>query len=245
MEHRARPLRPRSCCSNSTQRWLGHGSGSGTLVDIQHHSDLQLSDVPPGSTSYTYIRCLVCAGIISGYTDGTFQPANNVTRGQLSKIVSNAAGFTGDPGQLFEDVPVGSTFQVYVSRLASRGYINGCPCGGDGESCQPPRNLPYFRSNNPASRGQITNIVSNAANLDDTPTGQQFQDIPSGSTYYTYTYRLVARSVMSGYPCGRPNEPCSPPGNLPYFRPNDPAARGQTSRIISNTFFPSCSTAFK
>src|SRR5207237_6549928 len=89
--------------------------------------DLGVSDLPPGSTFYPYIRCLACRGIVNGYTDGTFRPNNNVTRGQLSKIVSNSAGFS-DPQttQMFEDVPPTgpeSTFFAYIGRLASRGYI--------------------------------------------------------------------------------------------------------------------------
>jgi len=202
---------------------------------------ISFMDVPPGSTFYPFIHCLACLGIINGYTDGTFRPNNNVTRGQLSKIVANAAGFN-DPqtGQMFQDVPVGSTFFVYIGRLVTRGYINGYPCGGPGEPCIPPGNLPYFRPNNNATRGQISKIDSNAAGFNDPPTGQQFQDIPHGSTYYTYTYRLVTRQVMSGYQCGGANEPCVPPDNLPYFRPNNNATRGQTSKIVSNTFFPDC-----
>ena len=83
---------------------------------------------------------------------------------------------------------------------------------------------------------------TNAAGYYDNPSGQQFQDVPVGSTYYTYTYRLVSRSIMSGYPCGADGEPCNPPDNLPYFRPNKNATRGQTSKIVANTFFPDCQT---
>src|SRR5205085_8831470 len=90
------------------------------------------TDVPPGSTFYAFIRCLACQGIINGYSDGTFKPNNNVTRGQLSKIVSNSAGFT-DPQttRMYADVPTGSTFFNFVGRLASRGYISGYPCGSE------------------------------------------------------------------------------------------------------------------
>ena len=91
---------------------------------------------------------------------------------------------------------------MYIYRLVHRGFINGYPCGGPGEPCVPPANLPYFRPNANATRGQISKIVSNAANFNDPPTGQQFEDVAPGSTYYTYTYRLVVRSVMSGYACG-------------------------------------------
>ena len=54
-----------------------------------------------------------------------------MTRGQLSKIVANAAGFE-EPhtNQTFQDVPTGSTFYLYVERMASRGIIGGYPCGG-------------------------------------------------------------------------------------------------------------------
>jgi hypothetical protein len=202
---------------------------------------ITFTDVPPGSTFYPYVHCLACLGIINGYPDGTFHPNANVTRGQLSKIVSNSAGFhDNQTTQIFADVPAGSTFFQYIGRLASRGYISGYPCGVPPEICGP-GNLPFFRPNNNATRGQISKIDSSAAGFNDPPSGQQFEDVPVGSTFYTYTYRLVSRGVMSGYPCGGAGEPCVPPANLPYFRPNNNATRGQTSKIVSNTFFPDCS----
>ena len=140
---------------------------------------ISFTDVPVGSTFYPYIHCLACLGIINGYPDGTFKPNNNVTRGQLSKIVANAAGFSDpQPTQMFQDVPVGSTFQLYIGRLASRGYISGYACGGAGEPCVPPGNLPYFRPNNNATRGQISKIDSNAAGFGDTPTGSNSRMCP-------------------------------------------------------------------
>jgi len=207
---------------------------------------IQFTDVSPGSTFYPYIRCLACRGIINGYPDGTFRPNANVTRGQLSKIISNSAGFDDTPsGQQFQDVPPSgpdSTFYVFIYRLVHRGYINGYQCGGAGEPCVPPDNLPYFRPNKNSTRGQISKIDSNAAGFSNTPTGQQFQDVPVGSTYYTYTYRLVSRIIMSGYQCGGAGEPCIPTANLAYFRPNNNATRGQTGKIVANTFFPNCQT---
>jgi competence protein ComEC len=205
----------------------------------------QFTDVPVGSTFYQYIHCLFCLGIVSGYSDGTFRPFNNVTRGQLSKIVSNSAGFNDTPtGQQFQDVPptgVGSEFYTYIYRLAHRGFITGYPCGGPFEPCVPPGNLPYFRPNANATRGQISKIISNAAGYNDTPTGQQFQDVPVGSTFYVYIYRLSIRNIITGYPCGvAPAGPCVPPANLPYFLPNANATRGQTSKIDSLAFFPNC-----
>jgi hypothetical protein len=214
-----------------------------TATSVPTSCPIQFTDAPPGSTFYPFIRCLACRGIINGYPDGTFRPNNNVTRGQLSKIVSNSAGFI-DPQtvQIFEDVPVGSTFFDFVGRLASRGYIAGYPCGGPGEQCVPPGNLSYFRPNANATRGQISKIVSNAAGFSEPHTGQTFEDVPPGSTFYDFIERLASRGVMNGYPCGGAGEPCVPPDNRPYFRPNANATRGQTSKIVTNTFFPGCQT---
>jgi hypothetical protein len=118
--------------------------------------------VPEGSTFYDFVRCLACRQIITGYPDGTFRPNNPVTRGQLSKIVSNSAGFTEPPGgQIFQDVAPGSPFYEWVNRLANRGHITGYPCGGVGEPCVPPQNLPYFRPNANVTRGQSSKIVAN------------------------------------------------------------------------------------
>jgi hypothetical protein len=202
---------------------------------------MQFSDVPANSTFYANIRCLACRGIMGGYGDGTFRPNNNVTRGQLSKIVANSAGFN-EPvsGQTFEDVEPGSTFYEYIERMASRGIIGGYPCGGTGEPCGN-GDKPYFRPNANATRGQISKIVSEAADINDPVSGQTYEDVPNTNTFYVWIERLTARGVMSGYPCGSPGEPCGT-DNKPYFRPNNNATRGQTSKIVANTFFPGCQT---
>jgi hypothetical protein len=214
---------------------------------------LQFTDVPSGSTFYAYVRCLACRGILTGYpcggagepcdpaNDPYFRPNNNITRGQIAKVVANAAGYQ-DPQttQLFEDVVPGSTFFDFIGRLASRGYMSGYPCGGAGEPCGS-GNLPYFRPNSNASRGQISKIVSNTAGYQDPQTIQMFEDVVPGSTFFDFIGRLASRGIMSGYPCGGAGEPCGS-GNLPYFRPTSNASRAQTSKIVANTFLPSCNT---
>jgi hypothetical protein len=207
---------------------------------------IQFTDVLPGSTFYEYVQCMACRGIINGYNTGCdtgdpcFRPNNNVTRGQLSKIVANAAGFNDAAGaQQYEDVPLGSTFYDFVWRLADRGFVTGYPCGGPGEPCGT-SNLPYFRPNGSATRGQISKVVSNAAGYIEPAGAQIFEDVVPDSTFYDYVQRLASHGAMSGYVCGAPAEPCNPPNNRPYFRPASLATRGQTSKIVSNTFSPNC-----
>jgi hypothetical protein len=208
---------------------------------------IQFTDVPPDQTFYANIRCLACRGIISGYADGTFRPGNDITRGQIAKMVSNAAGFN-DPieGQTFEDVPPSNTFYEWIERLTRRGVMSGYPCGGPNEECGP-TNRPYFRPFTNATRGQISKIVSNAAGFTEPVSGQFYTDVPPGSTFYEWIMRLTNRNVMSGYQCGGVNpqtgedEPCDP-NSRPYFRPNNNVTRGQASKIVANTFYPNCQT---
>ncbi len=214
-------------------------AGSITVGDtdlFSPHGSLcgSFSDVPYGSFYYDYIYYLACNGIVSGYSDTTFRPAANTTRGQLTKIASNAAGFN-EPvsGQLFTDVPPTNPFYVYIQRMATRGLISGYDCGGPGEVCDPQRR-PYFRWANQVTRGQLAKIVANAKGLGGTPTGQTFNDVPPSSPFYLYVERLAALGTISGYSCGGPGEPC--PGN--YFRVGNNATRGQTSKIVKLTFFP-------
>jgi hypothetical protein len=53
--------------------------------------------------------------------------------------------------------------------------------------------------------------------------------------------RLTDEGVMSGYECGADTEPCDEE-QRPYFRPYNNVTRGQASKIVANTFFPSCVT---
>jgi hypothetical protein len=202
---------------------------------------VQFSDVLPDSAFYTQVNCLACHGVMSGYDDGTFRPNNEVTRGQLSKIVANSAGYN-DPisGQTFEDVTPTSTFYLYIERMSGKGVIGGYPCGSEGEPCGP-ENRPYFRPFANATRGQIAKIVSSAAGFDNTPTAQMFEDVPVDNAFYVWVERLASREIMGGYTCGGAGEPCGP-DNLPYFRPYNNATRGQSAKIVANSFFPNCTS---
>ena len=136
----------------------------------------------------------------------------------------------------FQDVERQSTFYTHIRCLVCRGIINGYPCGGASEPCIPPDNYPYYRPNANITRGQIAKIVSNSAGYFEPVTGQTFEDILPNSTFYEYIERLATRDVISGYPCGGPGEPCRPPLNRPYFRPNDNATRGQLSKIVCRAY---------
>jgi hypothetical protein len=227
--------------------WAG-----GEFGTVLHYTAQHYADVPPGNAFFNHINYMTCLGIMSGYSCGGpgepcdedqspyFRPNNPLIRGQLAKIVSNAAGLADDPGeQIYEDVLPNNVFYPYIQRLTHAGVMGGYPCGGDNEPCVPPGNRPYFRTYAEATRGQISKIVANAAGIGGTPTGIFYTDVPEDHPFYVWIMRLTQLGVMSGYPCGDPGEPCDPE-NRPYFRPFNNATRGQTSKIVANTFFPGC-----
>ena len=62
-----------------------HGNQNITVADTAPNiCVMTFTDVPQGSTFYTYIECLYCRNIVGGYPDNTFRPNTDVTRGQLS-----------------------------------------------------------------------------------------------------------------------------------------------------------------
>jgi hypothetical protein len=209
------------------------------------HCAIQFTDVDLNNPFYGFIRCLACRQIISGYSDGTFRWQNDVTRAQVAKMVSNSAGFNdgiASTAQSFTDVPATAPFWVFIERLARRGLINGYDCGAPGEPCDP-QNRPYFRPNHNVTRGQLAKIDAGAVGYNDPiPSSQQtFADVPPGSTFWRWVEQVALHGVINGYACGGPGEPCDP-DLRPYFRAYTTATRGQTSKIVANTFFPNCIT---
>ncbi len=110
------------------------------------------TDMPPGSTFYSFIETAYHRNIISGYNDRTFRPGDNVTRAQLSKIVVLAMGWQPDASttQHFRDVPVTAPLYGFVETAYKHQIISGYNCGA---GCL------EFRPGNDASRGQIVKIV--------------------------------------------------------------------------------------
>ncbi|HUS16534.1 MAG TPA: YCF48-related protein [Chloroflexia bacterium] len=197
------------------------------------------SDVSPGSPFYPFISCLSGRGILGGYADGTFRPYNDLTRGQLAKIVANAAGYSEQPAsQTFADVPPTQPFYVFVERIAQRSIVSGYACGAPGEPCDA-QQRPYFRPAAAVTRAQIAKIVANAAGYSGQPAAQTFADVAPGHAFYTWVEQIAAHGTISGYTCGGTGEPCDAQSR-PYFRPGQSSTRGQTAKIVANTFFPGC-----
>jgi subtilisin-like proprotein convertase family protein len=167
------------------------------------------SDVPPGAYFTEGVIYLACKGAISGYSDGTFRPSANVTRGQLAKIVVLGLDVPqlGDPATpSFTDVPRGHPFFSYIETAKRYGLVSGYSDG-------------TFRPGNEVTRGQLAKMVVTAAGWNllnpNTPT---FTDVPHGNAFYPYIETAACYGILSGYADHT-------------FRWGNSATRGQIAKI--------------
>ena len=196
---------------------------------------IRFVDVAEGDYFARPVIYLACAGAISGYADGTFRPYSGTTRAQLVKIVWLAVhGTSLPPGPAtatFADVPPGAPFYAVVEAAAAGGLVSGYACGGPGEPCDS-TNWPYFRPNAGVTRAQVAKVVVRAAGWAlYTPANPHFADVPPPDPFYGYVEAALLHGVLSGYTCGGPGEPCDAE-QRPYFRPGNPATRGQIAKIV-------------
>ncbi len=135
--------------------------------DLSSPGPQRFEDVPADNTFFVYVNVAANRGILSGYPCGGpfepcvapgsrpyFRPNNDITRGQLTKIIVGAAGWPllSPATATFTDAPVGSTFFDYIETAVRHRIINGYVDN-------------TFRPNNNAIRGQLSKILWNALTL--------------------------------------------------------------------------------
>jgi len=85
--------------------------------------------------SQSSIAKLNALKIVEGYPDGTFKPANNITRAEFAKIATVIAGMQNSAAALqntpsqYSDTVAGSWYMGWVNLSSSQGYMKGYPDG--------------------------------------------------------------------------------------------------------------------
>jgi len=173
------------------------------------------SDVAPTDYFYTAVNWLYCEGAITGYSDGTFRPYNNTTRGQLTKIIVIARHWpidlTGAPH--FTDVDSTNVFYPFIETAYNRRIVSGYADG-------------TFRPFANVTRGQLSKIIVQAMGWDlDTTGGPHFTDVPTTNPFYAFIETAYNHNIISGYSDGT-------------FRWANDATRGQISVIVYRAAAP-------
>ena len=172
-------------------------------------STVRFGDVPRSYWAYTPIEYLAAAGIVGGYSDGTFRPANNATRAQFSKMIVTSEGWSliTPPTPTFSDVPSDSVFYSVIETAAAHHIISGYSDG-------------TFRPSANITRGQITKLIALAEGWPlAPPVRPTFSDVAPGNVFYLYIEATAARGIISGYSDGT-------------FRPGNLATRAQLSKML-------------
>ena len=168
-------------------------------------------------TFESYIIDLHCKGIIAGYEDGTYRPDQNVTRGEMAKIVIEAFDIPYDTeGENFPDVGDGHTFYKYIQTLHAKGVVNGYSDG-------------LYRSDEFVDRGQVTKFITLAMKekgieIDLTRT-ESFIDVNTSNVFISYiaflsNYTVGDEAIIQGYGDGK-------------FDPFGATTRGAIAKITS------------
>ncbi|MFJ8457719.1 N-acetylmuramoyl-L-alanine amidase [Lysinibacillus xylanilyticus] len=161
---------------------IHNASASGSFEDISSKHE-----------AYEEINYLVNLGVIKGYTEKGktyFKPNNNVTRGQVAKMVVVASG--NKPlvvnKSSFTDVQVGSELSGYVERAVQLGYFKTNTKG-------------QFLPNKPLTRDEMSYVLTKAFKLDtseyeniDSP----FVDVDSTHDYVQYVNAIYYNGITKG-----------------------------------------------
>ncbi|MER1998755.1 MAG: S-layer homology domain-containing protein [Lysinibacillus sp.] len=88
------------------------------------------TDVKPKDPYYEAVESLAEQGVIST-ASGKFNPNNNITRGQLAKMLATTLDLNlkNVKNPKFKDVPITHEFYPYIAALANKGIISGYPDG--------------------------------------------------------------------------------------------------------------------
>lgn len=149
-------------------------------------------------------------GIITGYTDDTFRPNQNITRGQVAAIITRAKKLTVvRPAIQFKDVPKTHPFYSAITQLYQAGIVDG--------------NNGYYNPDQPLTRGQLAKILSIAFDFELTNTSK-FSDVLESDVFNMYIGALVNKDITTGYPDGT-------------FKPNNHVTRGHFASFIYRVLY--------
>ena len=120
------------CCAMLTGTLSAHHGHGSMQHHAGHHAGL-FSDVPAGADYCAAVDALYDAGVITGDSNGRFNPQNQVSRAEAAAIICRMRGL-GDTAKagcetMFTDVPSTHWASGYIAVASELGVINGYGSG--------------------------------------------------------------------------------------------------------------------
>ena len=113
--------------------------------------DTSFSDVNASSKASGYIQSAVKEGIISGYEDGTFKPADTISRVEMAYLLVRAFDLKETSTISFSDIPPTGNQYEAINKIATAGITEGDPDG-------------KFRPTKDVNRQEFAQYVARAIN---------------------------------------------------------------------------------
>ncbi len=187
----------------------------GAIRDFIDSLSTRFRDVLRDFWAYNEIESIAQQGIISGYSDGYFRPANPVTRSQFTKMLVNSLGLplnTRYQGY-FTDVPPGDWRWQYVETAYEKGIVKGY---------KPPPNG-RFGPEDFATRAQLATMLVRGLGISlNTQYQGYFTDVSSNHWAWQYIETAYEKGIVKGY---------KPPPNG-RFGPEELVRRDQTAVMV-------------
>ncbi len=188
---------------------------SSTQTDPQWYKTFSDDAQWPGSDPLQpYRDALLDAGVVQGYTDGSFKPERKITRAELATMLVKEFNITTTSNVEFKDVEKGKWYYPYVERAAAAGLVKGYPDG-------------TFRPNNNVTNAEAITMALRALNKYGSPeksVSDTFNDVDPGKWYYS----IIEGALQEGL---FPNDTDALNVIVPngHLEPNSPATRGKVA----------------
>ncbi|AQU80255.1 hypothetical protein AJGP001_13665 [Planococcus faecalis] len=159
-----------------------------SIITTSASAAAPLKDVATTHWAYEDIQSLLEKNVLSGYSNGTFKPEQDVTRAQAAKIIALAAGIEplNPKTASYPDVATGHWAFGYIEALKKEGVIHG---KGNG----------LYAPDDKLTRGQMAKILTEGFDLVGHSTNF-FADVTTKDWMFTYVLALRDNGITVGYP---------------------------------------------
>ena len=166
-----------------------------------HSTTSTFSDVKSNDWFNEAICTLVKAGIVTGYTDGTFKPNANVTRAEFSAMIARMFSVSYVGNNTFEDIN-GHWAEQYLNLLAKLGILKGDDNGNANPDAYLTRAQTAAMSNRLVGRNSTNSSMSSCADPitnwpDVTNAAWYYADVLEATNSHNYTWTLNVKNVTS------------------------------------------------
>ena len=147
-------------------------------------------------------------GLIKGYVDGAFKPAQTITRAEAAVIISRALNLKASKTVVYDDVKSSHYAYSAIQAVSEAGIITGREAG-------------KFSPDGKLTRAETATILKRAYGLTG-ETKMSFKDLTPAHWAYESIQTLVANELVTGYPDNT-------------FLPNNTITRAEFATFLSRT----------